>query len=146
MGVALQNARQFAAIKQQAENQPQNVVTKTLAMLNQVMDGQGFDEILDTTLRSITLKMGISLNADRTTIFLLDEERNEFWSIIAEAEGDRALEIRVPADKGIVGEVAQNQKLINIPYDFYDDPRSVTVPKNKIASIIIAPTPCWRRR
>lgn len=126
VGVALQNARQFAAIKQQAENQPQNVVTKTLAMLNQVMDGQGFDEILDTTLRSITLKMGASLNADRTTIFLLDEERNEFWSIIAEAEGDRALEIRVPADKGIVGEVAQNQKLINIPYDFYDDPRSVT--------------------
>lgn len=126
VGVALQNARQFAALKQQAEHNPQNVVTKTLAMLNQVMDGQGFDEILDTTLRSITLKMGRSLNADRTTIFLLDEEKNEFWSIIAEAENDRSLEIRIPADKGIVGEVAASKQLVNIAYDFYDDPRSVT--------------------
>lgn len=128
VGVALHNARQFAAVKRQAEDQPQNVVSQTLAMLNQVMDGQGFDDILDATLRSITLKMGKSLNADRTTIFLLDEEKNEFWSIIAEAEveGDRSLELRVPANKGIVGEVAATKKSINIPFDFYDDPRSVT--------------------
>jgi GAF domain-containing protein len=128
VGVALHNARQFAAVKRQAEDQPQNVVSQTLAMLNQVMDGQGFDDILDATLRSITLKMGKSLNADRTTIFLLDEEKNEFWSIIAEAEveGDRSLELRVPANKGIVGEVATTKKSINIPFDFYDDPRSVT--------------------
>ena len=126
VGVALQNAKQFAAMKQQAENHPQNVVSQTLAMLNQVMDGQGFDDILDATLRSITLKMGKSLCADRTTIFLLDEEKNEFWSIIAETEGEHSLELRIPADKGIVGEVAAFKQLINIPYDFYDDPRSVT--------------------
>ncbi|WP_293337074.1 GAF domain-containing protein [Microcoleus sp. CAWBG58] len=128
VGVALHNARQFAAMKQQAEDHPQNVVSQTLAMLNQVMDGQGFDDILDATLRSITLKMGKSLNADRTSIFLLDEEKNEFWSIIAEAdaEGDRSLEIRVPADKGIVGHVASTKQSINIPFDFYDDPRSET--------------------
>ncbi|MBD2042274.1 GAF domain-containing protein [Microcoleus sp. FACHB-672] len=132
VGVALQNAKQFAALKQQAENQPQNVVSQTLAMLNQVMDGQGFDDILDATLRSITLKMGKSLSADRTTIFLFDEERNEFWSIIAEAEGDRSLEIRLPADKGIVGEVAASKQIINIPYDFYDDPRSTTAKEQDI--------------
>jgi GAF domain-containing protein len=126
VGVALQNARQYASLKQKADNHPQNVVSQTLAMLNQVMDGQGFDEILDATLRSITLKMGKSLSADRTTIFLLDEEKNEFWSIIAEAEGEKSLEIRVPADKGIVGEVAATKQVINIPYDFYDDPRSET--------------------
>lgn len=120
------NARQFAAMRQQAEDHPQNVVSQTLVMLNQVMDGEGFDNILDSTLRSITLKMSKSLNADRTTIFLLDQEKNEFWSIIAEArsEGDRSLEIRVPADKGIVGEVALTKQIINIPFDFYDDSRS----------------------
>ncbi|MGL5059446.1 MAG: GAF domain-containing protein, partial [Microcoleus sp.] len=128
VGVALHNARQFAVMKQQAEYHPQKVVSQTLAMLNQVMDGQGFDDILDATLRSITLKMGKSLNADRTTIFLLDEEKNEFWSVIAEAdaESDRSLEIRVPADRGIVGEVATTKQSINIPFDFYDDPRSET--------------------
>jgi GAF domain-containing protein len=125
-GVALQNAQKFSLVQQQAENQPQNVVSQTLAMLNQVMDNQGFDDVLDNTLRSITLKIGKSLRADRTTIFLLDEERNEFWSIVAEDEGNGSLEIRLPADKGIVGEVARSWQTINIPFDFYDDPRSVT--------------------
>ncbi|HEY9642012.1 MAG TPA: GAF domain-containing protein, partial [Coleofasciculaceae cyanobacterium] len=127
VGVALHNAKQYAALKQQTENHPQNVVLQTLSMLNQVMDNQGFDDILDATLRSITLKIGKSLRADRTTIFLLDEERNEFWSIVAESESsERSLEIRVPADRGIVGEVAKTKQTLNIPYDFYDDPRSNT--------------------
>jgi GAF domain-containing protein len=126
VGVALENARQFKEMKDQAENSPQSIVSKTLTMLNQVMDGQGFDEILDATLRSITLKTGKSLKADRTTIFLLDDEQNEFWSIVAESEENRSLEIRVPANKGIVGEVAATKKAINIPYDFYDDTRSET--------------------
>ena len=125
-GVALQNAKKFATIKQDAEMQHQNVVSQTLAMLNRVMDNQGFDDILDATLRSITLKMGKSLNADRTSIFLLDEEKNEFWSIVAESDGDGFLEIRIPANKGIVGEVAARKQTINIPYDFYNDPRSTT--------------------
>ncbi len=127
-GVALQNAQKFASVQKEAEVQKHNVVSQTLAMLYKVMEKEGFDDILDSTLRSITNNMGKSLSADRTTIFLLDEEKNEFWSILAEdeEEGERSLEIRVPADKGIVGEVATLQKLINIPYDFYDDPRSAT--------------------
>jgi GAF domain-containing protein len=133
VGVALHNAKQYAAAKQQTESHSQSVVLQTLSMLNQVMENQGFDDILDTTLRSITLKVGKSLSADRTTIFLLDQERNEFWSIVAESEPhpatlttQRSLEIRVPADKGMVGEVARLKQTINIPYDFYDDPRSMT--------------------
>ncbi|MEM6591488.1 MAG: GAF domain-containing protein, partial [Cyanobacteria bacterium P01_C01_bin.73] len=127
VGVAIQNAEQFAALKAQAENHPHNVVSRTLALLNQVMDTQGFDEILDTTLRSITKKLGQATGADRTSIFLLDEEQNEFWTIIAEAgSDDEKLEIRVPADQGIVGEVAATRSLVNIPFDFYDDCRSST--------------------
>ncbi|MEQ8540586.1 MAG: GAF domain-containing protein [Coleofasciculus sp. D1-CHI-01] len=123
-GVALQNAQKFERIKQKADSHQQNVVSQTLAMLNTVMDNQGFDDILDGTLRSITLKTGKSLCADRTTIFLLDEEKKEFWSIVAEDEGSGSLEIRMSADKGIVGEVARFKQTINIPFDFYDDPRS----------------------
>jgi GAF domain-containing protein len=126
-GVALQNAQKFAMVKQEAEAQQQNVVSQTLAMLYKVMENEGFDDILDSTLRSITINMGKSLSADRATIFLLDEEKNELWSMIAEEDEDgRSLEIRVPADKGIVGEVASRKQLVNIPYDFYDDPRSTT--------------------
>ncbi len=126
VGVAIQNAKQFAAMKEQAEGNPQNVVSQTLAMLTQVMESQGFDEVMDSTLRSISQKLGKSVEADRTSIFLLDEERDEFWSIVAQAEGDRSLEIRIPINKGIVGEVAASKKVMNIPYDFYDDTRSLT--------------------
>ncbi|MBX2865473.1 MAG: GAF domain-containing protein [Leptolyngbyaceae cyanobacterium MAG.088] len=124
VGIALQNVQYFADLERQS-TYPRNVVSKTLELLNQVMDKQGFDEILDATLRSITLKLGQSLGADRTTIFLLDSDRQEFWSIVAETDSDsKALEIRVPINQGIVGEVAAQQRMINIPYDFYDDPRS----------------------
>ncbi|MDY7014558.1 MAG: GAF domain-containing protein, partial [Cyanobacteriota bacterium] len=126
VGVALQHAKQFAAIERQAEAHPRNIVSQTLAMLDRVMDGQGLDNILDTTLRSMARKLGTALNADRTTIFLFDDEKQEFWSILAETETDRALEIRVPASNGIVGEVARTKRSINIPYDFYRDPRSTT--------------------
>ncbi len=97
------------------------IVNQTLSML----DSQGFETILQEMLHSITLKTGELLGADRTTIFLLDEEKQELWSIVAASEGDRSLEIRIPADKGIAGEVAIHREVVNIPYDFYNDPRSI---------------------
>jgi GAF domain-containing protein len=145
VGVALQNAQQYAEAKQRAALHSDSVVGETLAMLDRLMDSQGFDEVLDTTLRSIALRIGRTLNADRTSIFMLDKERQEFWSILAESEGqlDRGtatipetasnptvsalkprLEIRTPLNRGIIGEAAATRKIITVPFDFYDDPRS----------------------
>lgn len=101
------------------------VVNQTLSML----DVQGFDAILEEMLSSITFKTAELLNADRASIFLLDEEKNELYSIIAKTEGGGTLEIRIPADKGIAGEVATFHRVVNIPYDFYDDPRSAFAQK-----------------
>jgi adenylate cyclase len=98
------------------------VVNQTLSMLE--LDTQSFDAILREMLDAITLKTRELLGADRATIFLLDEEKNELWSIVAEGDDGRPLELRIPADKGIAGEVASFKKVVNIPYDFYDDPRS----------------------
>ena len=100
------------------------VVNQTLGMLDNLLGSQGFDAILDEMLRSITLKTGELLNADRTSIFLFDEDKNELFTIVAKDDKGNALEIRIPADKGIAGEVATWKKVVNIPYDFYDDPRS----------------------
>ncbi len=96
------------------------VVCQTLFML---INSEGYDRLLSEMLNAITLKTGELLRADRTTIFLLDEEKNELWSMIGTSDGN-AIEIRLPADRGIAGEVATFKKAINIPYDFYDDPRS----------------------
>jgi adenylate cyclase len=96
------------------------IVNQTLSML----DMQGFETILEEMLNSITAKTGELLNADRTTIYLLDEEKNELYTTIASGNGGRAIEIRFPADQGIAGEVATFKRPVNIPYDFFDDPRS----------------------
>jgi HD-GYP domain-containing protein (c-di-GMP phosphodiesterase class II) len=58
------------------------------------------------------------VDATRGSIFLLDKDKNELWSKVA--QGSR--EIRFPADKGIAGHVAQTKKPLNIP-DAYADPR-----------------------
>lgn len=102
------------------------VVNQTLGMLDSLLDSQGFDAILDEMLRSITEKTGELLNADRSTIFLLDEDKNELFTIVAKDENGNALEIRFPATVGIAGEVATDKKPVNIPFDFYNDPRSAT--------------------
>ncbi|MFW6359480.1 MAG: GAF domain-containing protein [Chroococcales cyanobacterium] len=100
------------------------VVNQTLSMLDSVLDSQGFDAILNEMLRSIALKTGELLNADRTTIYLLDDDEDELWSVVAKGDDGKPLEIRIPSNKGIAGEVATYKRVVNIPYDFYDDPRS----------------------
>ncbi|HBB34746.1 MAG TPA: adenylate/guanylate cyclase domain-containing protein [Cyanobacteria bacterium UBA8803] len=97
------------------------VVHQTLSML---LDSQGFETILQEMLNAITLKTAELLAADRTTIFLLDEDKNQLFSIVAEGENGKTIELRIPADQGIAGEVATFKKVVNNPYDFFDDPRS----------------------
>jgi len=91
------------------------VVNQTLSMLDNVLDSQGFDAILNEMLRSITLKTGELLNADRTTIFLVDEEKDELWSIVAKDDNGSHLELRFPLSVGIAGEAATQRQVVNIP-------------------------------
>ncbi len=122
------NKDTFKLVVKEAYNKLQ-VVNQTLGMLDNILKSEGFDAILNDMLQSITLKTGELLNADRTTIFLLDDEKNELWAIVAKDENGESLEIRVPAHVGIAGEVATYKKVVNIPYDFYNDPRSANAKK-----------------
>ena len=75
------------------------------------------DKLLLTTMEEVAK----ILNADRCTVFLLDENKNELWSIVAMGI-EKGKEIRFPADKGISGHVATTGQVLNIP-DAYKDPR-----------------------
>ncbi len=101
------------------------VVNQTLSMLTEVNDS-GFDIILREMLESISYKTGELLCADRTTIYLLDDDEDELVSIVAKGDNGENLEFRIPVGQGIAGEVAQFKQIINIPYDFYDNPRSAS--------------------
>lgn len=112
-------------ITHQVELQLQ-VVIQTLAML----EGQTFDIILKDLLSTFALKVGEILNADRTTVFLVDAKRQELWSTVTETDDSSAgFEIRLPLDQGIAGEVACVKKTVNVSFDFYDDPRSEAAKK-----------------
>jgi adenylate/guanylate cyclase len=65
----------------------------------------------------------------RTTIWLVDEEKQELWSIVAGGQDGKPLELRIPVTAGIAGEVATTRTVVNIPYDFYNDPRSEAAKK-----------------
>ena len=74
------------------------------------------DELLKLIMQEITTLM----DADRSTLFIVDREKGEIWSKIAlKAE---VKEIRQTLGKGISGYVAETGKAINIP-DAYQDNR-----------------------
>jgi len=74
---------------------------------------------LDTLLSKIFDEVRNILNADRCSIFFLDEGKHELWSRMSYGLKE---EIRFPADKGIAGHVCTTGETINIP-NAYKDPR-----------------------
>jgi sigma-B regulation protein RsbU (phosphoserine phosphatase) len=59
-------------------------------------------------------------DAERGTIYLVDDKTQEIWSLIA--HGLEKQKIRLPLGKGIAGHVAKTGEIVNIP-DAYADPR-----------------------
>lgn len=75
---------------------------------------------LDCLLRMIIEETTAVMDAERSSLFLIDEEKNEIWAKIA--QGVDVVEIRFPVGTGIAGEVGKTGEIINIP-DAYGDPR-----------------------
>lgn len=73
---------------------------------------------LDTMLTEVVNATREVLEADRGTVFLYDDATDELVVRV----GTDLDHIRIPANKGIVGESAKTRKVINVP-DCYADPR-----------------------
>ena len=87
-----------------------------------MINNEALETMLEQILEAFTLKIGQILRAERTTIFMVDEEKQELWSKIAQGDSEKPLEIRVPTRVGIAGHVAATGEYLNIP-DAYADPR-----------------------
>ncbi len=75
---------------------------------------------IDEVLANV-VKVATSLtNADRGTLFLIDREKSELWSLIA--MGSESKEIRLKIGEGLAGYVALSGDVINIK-DVQTDPR-----------------------
>jgi HD-GYP domain-containing protein (c-di-GMP phosphodiesterase class II) len=75
---------------------------------------------LDRLLLLIVGAAARVVEADRCSLFLVDRDRGELWSKVAQGVGMK--EIRFPMGRGIAGAVAETNTSVNIP-DAYKDPR-----------------------
>ncbi len=75
---------------------------------------------IDKLLRRIMATATELLDAERSTLFLHDQETNELWSRVAEGLNEK--EIRFPSNVGVAGQVFTHNTVINIA-DAYADPR-----------------------
>lgn len=80
--------------------------------------GQTLD--LDLLMDRIVVKITEVLEADRSTLFLVDHASNELWA--KKAQGAEVEEIRFPLSSGLAGHVATTGDVLNID-DAYEDPR-----------------------
>ncbi len=101
---------------------PLQVALRRVDKLNSILEvakAMTVQRDLETLLPLILKEAARVVEADRCSLFILDREKNELWSRIAQGT---ATEIRVPVGSGIVGHVAQTGQVVNIR-DAYEDPR-----------------------
>jgi len=90
-----------------------STIVEATKRLNSTLD---LAELLNIILQLTTRHTG----AERGTVFLVDHEKNEIWSLVG--IGLDQQEIRLPISKGIAGWVAQHGETVNLA-DAYTDPR-----------------------
>jgi signal transduction histidine kinase/putative methionine-R-sulfoxide reductase with GAF domain len=103
------------ALKAQLE-----LVQRRMGAIQEIGTALGSTLNLDRLLTLIMSKITELMTAERSTLYLLDEERGELWAKVAQGEDDR--EIRFPVGAGLAGWVAKTGQSVNIK-DAYQDPR-----------------------
>lgn len=80
----------------------------------ELINNEALETMLEKVLEAITLKIGQILQAEHTTIFLVDHDKGQLWSKVPQDNINKALEIRTPINVGIPGHVASTGKYLNI--------------------------------
>ncbi len=80
-----------------------------------------FQSMLEQALEALTLKLGSMLGAERASLFLVDEERGELWSKVAQHDEEKPVDVRMPVTAGIAGRVATTGKVLRVD-DAYSHP------------------------
>jgi len=91
-----------------------------IAVITEIGSALGTALKLDELLAVVMDKVTGLMDAERSTLFLVDEASGELWSTVT--QGVKNTEIRLRIGQGVAGWVAQTGKSINI-HDAYDDPR-----------------------
>jgi adenylate cyclase len=87
----------------------------------EMINNEALETMLEQVMDAITLKIGQVLQADRTTIFLVDADKGQLWGKIPQGELNKPLEVRIPLNVGLAGHVATTGECLNIS-DAYNHP------------------------
>src|SRR4028119_652261 len=96
----------------------------------EMINNEALETMLEQVMDAFTLKIGQILQADRTTSFLVDAEKGQLWAKIPQTETNKAMdatasrstiELRIPLNVGLAGQVATTGECLNIP-DAYNHP------------------------
>ena len=94
-------------------------IDDTVALIQVKLGHLAVERDRDAYLRGLVDLCSQAVEAERCTIYLVDHEKGELWSRLAQRI---ALQIRLPIGRGIAGTVAATGETINVP-DAYADAR-----------------------
>ncbi len=92
----------------------------TISSIHEIGKALSSELKIDRLLPLIMEEVTRLIDAERSTFYVVDHERGEIWSKIAQKA--EINEIRLPIGKGIAGHVAKTGEIVNIK-DAYSDPR-----------------------
>ena len=92
---------------------------KTIVEASKLINSSIEADSLFTSILSVATK---ELEAERGTLYFVDEQRQEIWSKVADGLSGASREIRLPIGKGLAGTVAASGEEV-ILHDAYADPR-----------------------
>jgi putative ABC transport system ATP-binding protein len=85
--------------------------TRRLLELVDLIQGDAFESVLEQVLDAFAAKLSAAVGAERSTIFLVEPDAGELWSLGPREKGRRG-EVHVPMDSGIAGRVARTGRSI----------------------------------
>ncbi len=89
--------------------------------VTELSQDDAFQSMFEEVLASFTLRFGDLMGAERASIFLVDAARRELVLKVAQQEGGRSLDVRMPMDRGIAGHVASTGHSVRVD-DAYASP------------------------
>ncbi len=94
-------------------------VLQSLSRLMDMSEAAALSLGIEGLIQRIVTTASHTLNAERATLFLLDNFTKELWSKVA--MGLTRHEIRLPLDRGIAGWSVRHDALVNVPDAYSDD-------------------------
>ncbi|MEH1967636.1 ATP-binding cassette domain-containing protein [Nostoc sp.] len=108
---------QFLSLLQKLKEEFEQVLQAMDILSEQMLEAN-----IEEVIRALALKIAQIMAADRATIFVVDEVKNQLWAKVVPNENEEALEIFLPMNGSITGYVATKGESMNVT-DAQNDPR-----------------------